>query len=456
MITFVSLLKNAARNIVLVAIMVFNLLSANLVDAQQTMRLGNLRFVLPNASATTASRTIRMKIPSAGLSSLSYYIVGGIAFGQQAVPSFTVQDLDIYYSTSERKAHLVINGNNIVIPLEMFELQPIVNFSNSDDEVLVTLYGSMYGVMNNSESEEIIFHPAFIDNIMGLRLLQVDALTMLDGRNGEFPIFEENDYCLTDSERKKYNLLNKLFKAKGSSYEDNAQKAYQEISSMITNVSSYIYTDIDQPINFSILDCKVEFSGLPYYQFSKVVENEFDKLTYYYSCRYFCYNYEEIVQEMVDSYIEVMKDDFSKSQMDSLREIIVPTLNEYYRAVSDEFMSIEKQKNKTDEQKANELMKRFDESENQFLVQLLLTQMSQIIPKQVSDTEITNRLKAKPELIRQLNPIVYQEVDDICQWSALFRYVKTKNPTAWNTFVSQINKVKPNAPSVKTPIRIIQ
>jgi HSP90 family molecular chaperone len=348
----------------------------------------------------------------------------------------------------------LINGDNIIVPLEMYELQPIVNFSNSADEVLVTMYGQMYGAMNNCESEQIIFHPAFVDNIMGLRLLQVDALTMLGGRNGEFPIFEGNTYCLTDSEREKYEKLNKQFKAKGSSYENNAQEAFQEIMSVISNISSYIFTDIDQPIHFTVSNNSVSFTGLPYYQFSKVVENELDKLACYYSCRYFCNNYESLVPELVEYFVEETEAFIPEQQMDSLREVMVPALNEFYGTVCDEFMSIDGQKSKSDEQKADELMKRFDDSENQLLVQLFLSQLSQIMPKQVSDTEATNRLKANPDLIRSLNPIVYEEVDNICQWSALFRFVKTKNLAAWNTFVSQVNRVKSNAPSVKTPIGI--
>jgi hypothetical protein len=105
--TFVSLLKNVARNTALAAIMVFNIFSAPLVDAQQTMRLGDLQWVLPNANATMATRSIRMKIPPTGINSLAYYIVGGVAFGQIAVPDFTIQNLDIYFSSSDEKAHLV-------------------------------------------------------------------------------------------------------------------------------------------------------------------------------------------------------------------------------------------------------------------------------------------------------------------------------------------------------------
>lgn len=460
-----DLLKKSFRNMILMGTMIVNLFSVTWLSAQQTMSLGNLRFVLPDETATRASRTIRMRMAGAdNISSLYYNIVGGIAFTQQAVPDFNVRDVDVYYSSEDNKAHISINGQYIIIPLEMFELQPIVNYANSEDEVLMTLYGGWYGTINNSESQEILFHPAFIDNMMGLRLLQVDAMTMLEGKNGEFPVIDGGTLCMTNSESEKYSKLNQQLEGKGSNYIDNGRKAYQEIIQILpSNISSYIYTDINQPIHFSIDNNSISFSGLPYYQFSTIAENDVDPLSYYYYMKFVFNNYENLLPSIIESQreliIEIYEPYFNEEEMTALLDTLQSSYEEYYASIAKAFAEFDNQPGKSDEQKANELIQKIQEGLQELempeLTQLIQSDLSLAFPMQVSANEVTNELIKRPELIRQLNPIVYQEVDDICHWSALFRFVKTSNLSAWTKFVSQVNAATPEGPAVKTPIRLL-
>lgn len=500
MIAFVSLLKNAARNIVLAAIMVFNLLSVSLVDAQQFMSLGSLKFVLSDENTSMDSRTIRMKMALGSNSSLNFNLVGGVAFMQQAIPDFNVRKMDLYYSSEDNKAHLKINRKDIIIPLEMFELQPIVNFANSEDEVVVTLYGALYGAINNCESQNILFHPAFIDNLMGLRLLQVDALTMLDGTNGEFPIINNSTICMTTSEIEKYFDIENQLAAKGSNYSDDAYKAFQEIKNIFHNdFISYIYTDLNQPIHFSIVNNSISFVGLPYYEFSHVMIMDMDPMLCYYSIKQLYNDFENKGQDFIESQSEqaskpktliehkyykyvqsimvknilenketdindiVSFEDYydneyyeNKAYYDTMRYVA----KEYYENLFKSFAEIVNQQDKTDEQKADEFIQRIQTGYNKLemseLAEAIQLQLAEKYPKQVVNDVITNHLKERHDLVRRLNPIVYQEVDDICQWAALFRYIKTNKPSAWGKFVTQVNEIKPDAPSVKTPIYRIQ
>lgn len=441
-------LKQKFHNISIVVYLIVSISFSMTLVAQQTMSLGSLQFVLPNADATMASRSIRMKIANKNLNSLYYNLVGGIAFTQQAIPDFTVRQLDVYYSKSDNMAHMEINGQDIIIPLELFELRPIVNFANSDYDVVMTMYGKQYGIMNDSESQEILFHPAFVDDIMGLRLLQVDAMSILSGQNGCFPAYSKDTLCMTISERKKYVRLNAQFEKEGSNYLSKAKDAYHYINTIISRkYESYIYTDINQPIHFNITNKSITFNGMPYYQFSKSTTNEMDPMMYYYQVKYLLKNY--------DTY---MKPFFDLLDISGLHK---DTINAYKEAIKvglNSFSDIVNQSDKTDEQKADELMKLiyegYDDLEDAELAQLCMGIISAACPFYVSADDITAELKSQSEIVRQLNPIVYQEVDDVCHWTALFRYIKTKNPSVWHQFVTQVNSSKQKVPKLLTPISV--
>ena len=80
--------------------------------------------------------------------------------------------------------------------------------------------------------------------------------------------------------------------------------------------------------------------------------------------------------------------------------------------------------------------------------------LPQLFPLYEEFHEVTEELKAEPVLIRLLNPIIYEEVDDICHWASLFRYVKSKAPSAWKKFVSDIKSIPLPPPAVKTPVSL--
>ena len=443
MSTLFSHVKRRICSITLAFTTLIGIFPSSSLFAQQTMSLGSLKLICPNSSAATESRTIRMRMAGANLSSLHYHMVGGIAFTQLAIPDFAVSSLNIYYSDVNNAAYIIINGEKIEIPLEMYELQPIVNFADSNDDVVMTMYGSQYGLINHCEKQDILFHPAFIDNIMGLRLFQVDALTNLAGENGYFPKFADGKPCLTSSEQAKYAEYERVYATSGTSYLAQAAIAYQQIHEILLDekVSSYIYTDLNQPIHFAVANHKITFDGLPYYEFSTNEANKMDPQIYYYWMKSFVEDYETLLapyctKEEIDAFEQLMK---------------VPA--EY-------FAKLDNTPGLTDEQKGDYLICLFNESMNEIfgkdseISQLFQAQMANIIPVYVPAQNATNLLKSKLVLVRKLNPLVYQEVDDVCQWTALFRYVKTQEPTAWNRFVNQINAVKPEVPSVKTPVSL--
>ena len=59
-------------------------------------------------------------------------------------------------------------------------------------------------------------------------------------------------------------------------------------------------------------------------------------------------------------------------------------------------------------------------------------------------------------LIHDTNPLIIDEAEMICQWSALFRYIKEKNPEGWLDFVRKVSLLNDSLPedlrTIWTPV----
>lgn len=276
--------------------------------AQRSMSLGDLKFVLPSAGMQMASRTFDIKMATTGITSSMFRKIGGVAFIQTAVPSFEIDGLELLCDIASNSASVAINDTVYELPLEVWQLQSIVNFADASGNAAVTLYGD--------EESLIKYHKAFIDNLMGLRLLQVDlslSKQLLETEVGMFPAIH-GEYILSPNERNVYEngiYKNEMLSAYMSYTEDviDAMEAYgfldaksfldavkemsyEELSGVyysmvviselmmyempVTDVYSYIYTDYDQPINFSSVEQNIVFEGSPYYLFAHWANDDSD------------------------------------------------------------------------------------------------------------------------------------------------------------------------------------
>ena len=462
MSTLFTQFKQGFRRIVIAMASILCISPSSILFAQQTMSLGSLQFALPSPDATLTRRTIRMKMAGGGISSYYYKIIGGIAFTQTAIPGIVIHSIGVQYNVRDGKAIADINGDRYIIPLEPFILGPTVLFADSDNDVVMTMYGANYASSTGQEKESILFHDAFIDNIAGLRLLQVDAFSRLGGTNGQFPIFSNDEYCFADSERREYHLQNERLLAEGSSYSESALNAYDSIFAIMSDkINSYIYTDLDQPIHFSCNGHQLTFTGLPYYQFSRYSDRA-EPVDEYYWYKNIMENYDAVF-DVVEQFTDMMQAFaalFSPEAVNDTQDVDFKAL---LAPLKDIFYVVESNPDKTDEQKASEFLRRRDEWKasisDPLVVQFIdsfTLMVSNYSPMWESADEITHSLRNDPELIRSLNPIVYSEVDQICQWSAFFRYVKEKSPSSWRQFVAQIRSAQIDAPSVQTPISEIR
>lgn len=255
-------------------------------QTNEGMSLGKLQFIKPTNDVSISSRTLRMKMSATSISPRFYAKVGGVAFIQTATPEFEIDTLSLGCNYIDNNAYATINGILYNIPLEVWQLQPIVEFADDDNNAVVTIFGD--------SSSRIKLHEAFIDKLLGLRLLQSDLLLASNILNiedrGEFPSYDGKNYIMTEKEKnlyQSYQLLDSLFL--DASYQD-VSLVYSfytnlKLDSIAEKFETYIYTDYNQDITFNIDETEREivFTGKPYYRFASRDTSLVDTLEMYYS-----------------------------------------------------------------------------------------------------------------------------------------------------------------------------
>lgn len=264
-----------------ILISILTIITSVPISAQQSMSLGGLKFVMPDQKTMRSNRTLHMKMARTGISARVIAKVGGVAFIQTAEPDLVVKSLKIGLN-SDNNAYVVINDTTYDIPLEVWELQSIVNYANQEDNAAVTLFGD-----NHSR---IQYHDAFLDNLMGLRILQTDLILtgfLKPSDRGALPSYSNGNYILSTNEEKEYKSWSKIDSLfYNASYEDVSQyysyKVIQKMDSIGEYYDTYIYTDYDQPIKFKTQDNNIKFEGYPYYRFASRDSLLVDTLEMYY------------------------------------------------------------------------------------------------------------------------------------------------------------------------------
>ncbi len=238
------------------------------IYSQQSMSLGDLKFVMPSENLSKSARSLTIKMAKTGITPKIYAKVGGVAFIQTASPQFTINSISLDCDYKQNKAIAVINDTTYTIPLEAWELMSIAEFADSENNAAVTLYG------DRDKEARIKYHPAFLDNLMGLRILQTDMMLILPIKDrGKFPSYTDDSFILSDGERNRLNswmIMDSL--VFGKSHEEmSIISSYGFIlksDSIDEKHDTYIYTDYNEPISFYPEEGELKFNGKPYYRFA--------------------------------------------------------------------------------------------------------------------------------------------------------------------------------------------
>lgn len=379
--------------------------------------------------------------------------IGGVAFDGVAAPAngLKIDNLTLAYSpTRDDGSRLVlgVNGESVETSLYDWQLIPVAKFANSDDPSCVTLFGRL----NDTKQEEQIrieqmlqlsqvrfpnYHPSFNNTLMGLRLFQLDAL-IINPYSYELPT-EKGKYILGSGEsidsEKNHKSLEEF---------DKYREANEELFSQTT---SYVITDNGREITFDTTGGKLTVRGEPYYYFWSIDRNEYGHLL---SGRSLMTAKNTLRAELrrirpVNSLrakrtwlVGKLKDDIA-SNGSKIEDENIDFLG--YR----ELLNLLKQDETSRERILNEqsvawLTDRLAE---------LRTVVAMPVPSEV--TELNKMLSTNTQIVRAINPAVWDAGAIAMRYAGFFRYIKTNHKDAWQSFMAQIERAPAPKPPVKTP-----
>lgn len=283
---------------------------------QQSMALGDLKFIMPSEHLNRSARTLTMKMATTGITPKVFAKVGGVAFIQTAFPEFNVNSLILDCDYDKNNAFVVMNDTTYVLPLENWELQAIVDFADSENNAAVTLYGD--------EDARIKYHSAFLDNLMGLRILQTDLMLLPGVDRDKFPSYADGEYIMSDKEKenlKSWVFIDSLLY--DLSYEDLSKFSYYEFilktDSIGEKFDTYIYTDYNEPISFYTDNGMIKFKGNPYYRFASRDSLLVDTLEMYSEIKNFIDTFNVHKRILKGSYV---KDLFAKKNNRKIYDLV--------------------------------------------------------------------------------------------------------------------------------------
>lgn len=490
------------------------------------IHLGRLEFVRPPEGLPKEKRELKMSMSKTrGITSSFATEVGGVAFVQVAQPSFEVESFSLQCDPIKNSAYAVINGQKYLIPLEVWQLKPIVAYANSEYDAAVSLFGRLYQDHGHTDTIQTVFHNAFVDNLLGLRLLQADLLLadkyMQKDDRFKLPAFDGSEMpILAESEKTFYNP--QAFKASSRKASKNIDK---KIKSIGEEYSSYVFTDFvdyvtGDSMHFNIVNNRLKIEGRPYYYFIYFDKTRTDTLETL--CKIF-----DKYDEIFDAFLEDINNNYpiispkisnklNFQNYKSLSEKVkrnnyngaITEFRERYNHIPDSttalsvfqkkrnnlkrFISIYKINNPSEYHQLQEVFEPLydltekilideDNTREVFLLSMYWNLLVEIDPNLTNKssssfptfddflicyfcqypnyqmkelTKLTNAIMNRHDLVRNLNPIVYDAAVATCQWTAFFRYAKENYSRNWDLFVNQVKKLKYDVPEVYTPTKL--
>ena len=339
--------------------------------------------------------------------------VGGISFQEIASPAEEIKNENISLDFLDNRLIIQIEEKPFYPNLPFWQLAPIVDFADSPYTVAV----SQLGDTARNQGAKCRFHPAFLANLLGLRLFQANLLNLIDIL-WDIPIDARRHYILAPSEMRFVPSMDSILH----------RTIYEKLANG-EDFTSFVLTDKDVNFVFEINESELKLSGLPYYYFTKT---ELDMA-----------NIQQLRKQMIECY-----NDIETNSKILLKEKYTPDLNP--RTHLGDLLSV--LRDYKQERIFNPYTMQYLERALHTLDSLNdLTNADIGIQFQVLDN-YSESFKSNWDLLKKYNPLVYSAVENTAQWSAFFRYVRKMNPENWSLFVEKVKTDgKPDAPPVQTP-----
>ena len=339
--------------------------------------------------------------------------VGGISFQAVASPAENLKDESVSLDFADNRLTIRIGTKTFYPDLPYWQLAPIVDFTNSPYTVAFSELGD---TIDNKEAQ-CKFHPAFLDNLLGLRLFQADLLNLTDIL-WDLSIDAQRNYILAPSEQPFTPVR-----------DSTLHRAIYEKLVRDNPFTSYVLTDKDVNYVFEADESGFKLSGNPYYYFIKTALNT-ENIRQLRDQLLECY-------ENIDNHAKILLKDNYTSALNPQTH-----LNDLVSALS--------------KVKQGKIFNPY----SMYYIEKSLSRLDSInsltddqigIQFQVED-DYTESFKPYWNLLKKFNPLVYSTVENTAQWSAFFRYIRNVNPENWAQFVEKVkNNGNWDAPKVQTP-----
>ena len=401
-------MKISTYNIKIINFYIILLLILNIFTVSAaSLQLGNMSYA--RAPAATLTRPASR---SAGF----FRAVGGVAFEAIAIGKGDTFVYDMEYDSSKPDGSRLIvsiadkQGEKRKITADIYdwELGPISEFSNSNNESAMTLFGNLLDEDKSDKAQEIReaggriinYHPAFDNTLVGLRLFQADVLIFQPNAVDLFKYKGNKEYILGAGEDNPNIESNrgKFLEMQDWLYEQRIQG---------NNYQSYVVGDIGQDVTFEIIENKLKFKGKPYWWMwdnSDQVEQDYNLF------------------DMLQVYSELSKDSDNLSEEENM--LLVQSI----QIISEKV-----------------------DSENDF--KLLLDRI-----KSYGDgnapvkplNKFSDNVSKKVKELGGINPTIYNLVSKVMNYSALLKHFKQNSLEKYNAFLTKTKKIKV-LPEVETP-----
>ncbi|MDR3218270.1 MAG: hypothetical protein LBU22_04700 [Dysgonamonadaceae bacterium] len=339
--------------------------------------------------------------------------LSGISFEAVAVPAENLKNEKISLDYRNNRLVVTVGAKSFTPDIPVWQWLPVAQFANSPYQIAYFYSGN-----TDKQEAQCKYHPAFLNNLLGLRLFQADLLNKPD-IIWDLPVDRLKKYLLDLSERRYTPKMDTLI----------FKTVYEALISGKRKFSSYVLTDKDVVITFETNASEFKLSGHPYYNFNKT-EIDMD-------------NVQKLRQDLEKLYNEI--DEYAKL-----------ILQEKYASNLDAKTNLKGLLKTIDDNKAKA-------TANSYATYYFKKAVENLdAMNKLTDKEIGVKFSALDEfssdfnrlwpLLKKYNSPVYTTVENASRWAAFFRYVMKTNPDNWRTFIETTKDVEIiSSPLVKTP-----
>lgn len=395
---------------------------------------------LLNAPAPALSSPIHLRIKL--VSPRFVGKVGGVAFGAVARPSgrpgFT--SLSLSYRPEKRDGDrfwLTVDGREFSTPIYDWQLVPIAKFAESPYKSCVTLFGELdageEGKRLLANGDGVLnYHSAFVDTLLGLRLFQLDILidepyaTELPTQNGRYLLGAGEPPPDSNANIGGWNALVRFRDSLGSELR--------------VKTRSYVITDEGRDIRFSFDGGGLHFTGEPYIYFF-LLKEEFPG-----------YDEAAVNRRIAAEVTKEARADRTVSERDAYTSMLLDQLD---RDEDDgRFDDLELPswlaalKGIQGNVARRTYLRRYaaDSIRNAVIALRMVADANTVVPL----TEYSERISSETDMLRKINPTIWDSGVNAMRYAAFFRYYKAEHPSQWQAFLARLRGVS-ISPQVRTP-----